>query len=159
VDIKDKNNPTILMDAIVDAYASSLQFCSRLNRSFLDALLVPFTDARDELREIKTEEAKKEEKVYPANLNDYLNYQQRYYQKYEKVIMSGIRDKFDINFREEGFTRSLSEYIDCYSDIAKMTGFGQDKSWEKKGGNTIQRYQCIRALCLTSFNINNPYSA
>jgi polyhydroxyalkanoate synthase subunit PhaC len=113
------------MDSIIDAYASSLQFYSRLNRSFLDALFVPFTDARDELREIKKEEAKKEEKVYPDNLNDYLEYQLKYYQKYEKVIMSGIRDKFDINLREEGFTRSLSEYIDGYSNMAKITGFGQ----------------------------------
>jgi polyhydroxyalkanoate synthase len=121
----DKNNPTILMDAIVDNYASSLQFHSRLNRSFLDALFVPFTDAREELREIKNEETKGEEKVYSANYIDYLKYQQKYYQKYEKVIMSGIRDKFDRNFREEGFTRSLSEYIDSYSDLGKMTYFGQ----------------------------------
>jgi hypothetical protein len=118
----DKGNPILPVDAIVDAYASSLQFYSRLNRSFLDALFVPFTDAREKLRQIR-EEVKKEE--YPVNYNDYLRYQQRYYQKHEKVIMSGIRDKFDINFREEGFTRALSEYIDGYSDIAKMTGFGQ----------------------------------
>jgi polyhydroxyalkanoate synthase subunit PhaC len=44
------------MDSIIDAYASSSQFYSRLNRSFLDALFVPFTDARDEVREIKKEE-------------------------------------------------------------------------------------------------------
>ncbi len=50
------------MDAIVDAYASSLQFYSRLNRSFLDALFVPFIDAREELREIRKEDAMKEEK-------------------------------------------------------------------------------------------------
>jgi hypothetical protein len=37
----------------------------------------------------------------------------------------GIRDKFDINFREEGFTRALCEYIDSYSDIAKTTYAGQ----------------------------------
>jgi hypothetical protein len=61
-DRKDKNNPTILMDTIVDAYASSLQFYSRLNRSFLDALFVPFIDAREELREIRKEDAMKEEK-------------------------------------------------------------------------------------------------
>ena len=42
-DRKDKSNPIIIMDAIVDAYASLLQFYSRLNRSFLDALCVPFT--------------------------------------------------------------------------------------------------------------------
>ena len=124
-DNKDKSIPTILMDSIMNAYASSLQFYSRLNRSFLDALFVPFTDALDELREIKKEEAKKEGKVYPDNLNDYLEYQLKYYQKYEKVIISGMRGKFDINLREEGFTRALSEYIDCYSDIAKITGFGQ----------------------------------
>lgn len=67
------------MDAIVDAYSSS-----RLKRSFLDALFVPFTDAREELREIKNEEAKKEESAHSANYIDYLKYQQKYYQKYEK---------------------------------------------------------------------------
>src|SRR5215207_8526142 len=125
--IKDKdNNPHALTDAIVDTYASSLQFYSRLNRSFLDALFVPFTDAREELREIRKEAKKEEEeKVYFTNFGDYIKYQQDYYKKYEKVIMSRIRDKFDINFREEGFTRSLSEYIDSYSDVAKMTGYGQ----------------------------------
>ena len=110
------------MDAIFDAYASSLQFYSRLNRSFLDALFVPFINAREEFRKIR-EEVKKEE--YPVNYNDYLKYQQQYYNKYEKVIMSAIRDKFDINFREVGFTRALSEFIDSYSTIARMTGFGQ----------------------------------
>jgi hypothetical protein len=61
-DRMDKSNPTILMDAIVDIYASSLQFYSRLNRSFLDVLFVPFTDAREELREIRKEEAKTKRK-------------------------------------------------------------------------------------------------
>src|SRR5919108_4012971 len=122
--IKD-NNPHALTDAFIDAYASSLQFYSRLNRSFLDALFVPFTDAREELREIRKEAKKEEEKLYFTNYSDYQKYQQDYYKKYEKVIMSRIRDKFDINFREEGFTRSLSEYIDSYSDLAKITGYGQ----------------------------------
>jgi polyhydroxyalkanoate synthase subunit PhaC len=39
--------------------------------------------------------------------------------------MSRIRNKFDTNFREEGFTRSLSDFIDSYLDLAKLTGFGQ----------------------------------
>ena len=42
--VKDKdkdNNPHALTDAFIDAYASSLQFYSRPNRSFLDALFVP----------------------------------------------------------------------------------------------------------------------
>jgi hypothetical protein len=47
------NQFEFIKDAFIDAYASSLQFYSRLNRSFLDALFVPFTDAREELREIK----------------------------------------------------------------------------------------------------------
>jgi polyhydroxyalkanoate synthase subunit PhaC len=38
--------------------------------------------------------------------------------------MSRIRNKIDINFREECFTRSLSEFINSYSDLAKMTGYG-----------------------------------
>jgi hypothetical protein len=45
------DNPFILTDPFVDVYASSLQFYSRLNRSFLDALFVPFTDAREEMRD------------------------------------------------------------------------------------------------------------
>jgi polyhydroxyalkanoate synthase subunit PhaC len=120
---ENKGNQILPVDAIVDAYASSLQFYSRLNKSFLDTLFVPFTDAREELRKIRKEEVKKEE--YSAHYSDYLRYQHQYYKKYEKVIMSGIRDRFDINFREEGFTRALSEYIDSHSAIAKMTGFGQ----------------------------------
>jgi hypothetical protein len=49
-DMKDKDNtPNVLIDAFVDVYASSLQFYARLNRSFLDALIEPFTDAREEL--------------------------------------------------------------------------------------------------------------
>lgn len=117
------NQFEFIKDAFIDAYASSLQFYSRLNRSFLDALFAPFTDAREELREIK-KEATEEKVPYFVGYNDYLKYQQEYYKKYEKVIMSRIRNKFDINFREEGFTRSLSEFIDSFSDLAKMTGYG-----------------------------------
>ena len=121
---EDNDNLFILTDAIVDAYATSLQFYSRLNRSFIEALFVPFTDAWEELREIR-KEVKREDKVYFTNYNDYLKYQQEYYNRYEKIIMSRIRNKFDTNFREEGFTRSLSDFIDSYSELAKLIGFGQ----------------------------------
>jgi polyhydroxyalkanoate synthase subunit PhaC len=123
-DTKDKyNNPNILIDAFVDAYASPLQFYTRLHRSFLDALFVPFTDAQEELWEIK--ESKKQDKLCFTDCSNYLKHQQEYYKKYEKIIMSRIRNKFDTNFREEGFTRSLSDFIDSYLDLAKLTGFGQ----------------------------------
>ena len=118
------NQFEFIIDAFIDACASSLQFYSRLNRSFLDALFAQSTEAREELREIK-KEATEEKVPYFVGYNDYLKYQQEYYKKYEKIIMSRIRIKFDTNFREEGFTRSLSEFIDSYSDLAKITGFGQ----------------------------------
>jgi polyhydroxyalkanoate synthase subunit PhaC len=116
------NQFEFIKDAFIDAYASSLQFYSRLSRSFLEALFIPFTDAREELREIK--KATEEKVPYFVGYYEYLKYQQEYYKKYEKVIMSRIRNKFDINFREEGFTRSLYEFIDSYSDLAKMIGYG-----------------------------------
>jgi polyhydroxyalkanoate synthase len=118
------NTPNVLIDAFVDAYASSLQFYAKLNRSFLDALIVPFTDAREELREIKKMMGK-QDKLYFTSYEDYLKYQQEYYKKYEKIMMTEIRDKFDTIFREEGFTRSLSDFVNSNSDLAKLTGFGQ----------------------------------
>ncbi|MDX1371697.1 MAG: hypothetical protein R3321_04470 [Nitrososphaeraceae archaeon] len=45
---------TNFVDSFIDAYASSTQFYSRLNSAFMDAIFVPFTDAREEeIREIK----------------------------------------------------------------------------------------------------------
>ena len=112
------NNPNILAETIVNAYASSLQFYLRLNRSFLDALSVPFTDELEELlREVKKE-----------TFTDYYNYpkyQNEYYKKYENIIMSRIRSRFDKNFREEGFTRSLSDFVNDNSELAKLAGIGQ----------------------------------
>ena len=63
----NKNNPVTLtnrnddhvksqlMETYIDAYTSSIEFYSRLNRAFIDALSVPFTDAREEIREIRNE--------------------------------------------------------------------------------------------------------
>jgi polyhydroxyalkanoate synthase len=124
-DRRDKDNiQNILTYTFVDTYASSLKFYLRLNRSFLEALSVPFTVEWEELREIKEtkEEAKKSSFT---SYYDYLRYQNEYYKKYEKIIMSRIRNKFDKNFREEEFTRSLSDFIDSNSDLAKLIGFGQ----------------------------------
>jgi polyhydroxyalkanoate synthase len=39
--------------------------------------------------------------------------------------MAMIRDRFDRNFREERFSRVLSDFVDNNSTFAKMTGFGQ----------------------------------
>ncbi|MGA7542797.1 MAG: hypothetical protein WBW34_07015 [Nitrososphaeraceae archaeon] len=60
MDTKDKdNNPNILIDVFVDAYTSSLQFYTRLYRSFLDVIFVPFTDTQEEIREIREETKKR----------------------------------------------------------------------------------------------------
>src|SRR5690606_11225073 len=57
----------------------------------------------------------------------FLNYQeqQEFYKKTEKIILAKIRDKFDTNFREKTFLTSLSEFIEAYSNLAKVTGAGQ----------------------------------
>jgi hypothetical protein len=72
MDTKDKDHNPNLINAFVDAYASSLQFYARVNKSFLEALSVPFADTQEELREIK-EEIKKQDKLYFASFNDYTN--------------------------------------------------------------------------------------
>ena len=45
----------LLMEPYIDAFASSIEFYSRVNRAFIDAFSVPLTDAREELKEIKKE--------------------------------------------------------------------------------------------------------
>jgi hypothetical protein len=123
--MRDKdNNQSTLTDAFIDAYASSFQFYSRLNRSFLEALSVQFTDEGEILREVKKETKEEAKKSSFTSYYDYLRYQNEYYKKYEKIIMSRIRNKFDKNFREEEFTRSLSDFIDSNSDLVKLIGFG-----------------------------------
>lgn len=49
---KDHDKPQ-LWETFVDTFASSIEFYSRLNSAFIDALYVPFTDAREEIKEIK----------------------------------------------------------------------------------------------------------
>ncbi|HEU5120663.1 MAG TPA: alpha/beta fold hydrolase [Candidatus Nitrosocosmicus sp.] len=110
-----------LLEAYVDTFASSIEFFSRLNSAFIDALSVPFTDAREEIKEIK-----KQVMDDDRNLLLFLNYQEQqdFYKKTEKIILSKIRDKFDTNFREKTFVISLSEFIEAYSNLAKVTGAG-----------------------------------
>jgi poly[(R)-3-hydroxyalkanoate] polymerase subunit PhaC len=57
------------------------------------------------------------------NFNSY-DKQQEFYNKSEKIILSKIRNKFDTNFREKTFVKSLSELIKSYCDLAKITGAG-----------------------------------
>ena len=85
-----------LQEAYVDIFASTVEFYYRLNSAFIDALFVPFTDARDEIKKIKTE-------VMDDGGNLFFDYQkqQQLYNKTEKIILSKIRDKFDTNFREK----------------------------------------------------------
>lgn len=116
----NSNSLSKLMDLFVDAYSSSIQFYLRLNRSFLDALFVPFMDAREEIVEIR------KGRQEGANHDPLFIYKQEYeyYRKLEKIIMAKIREKFDGNIREEGFVRSLSEFIDSSSMLAKAAGYG-----------------------------------
>ena len=128
---RDKdNNQNILTDAFVDAYASSLQFYSRLNRTFFESLSVPLLDERlpderEELLEVKKGTKRETKKSCLTDYYDYIKIQNEYYKNHEKIIMSRIRNKFDKNFREEEFTRSLSDFIDSNSGLAKLIGFGQ----------------------------------
>ena len=117
IDDRNKNNnQKTLPYAFADSIASSLQFYSNLNRSFLEALSVPFTYALKEIREPKKESF--------TDYHEYQKYEIEYYKKYEK-IMAMIRDRFDKNFREGGFTRALSDFVERNSTLAMLTGFGQ----------------------------------
>lgn len=90
-------NKPRLLEAYVDTFTSSIEFYSRLNSAFIDALSVPFTYARDEIKEIKKEVTDDSRNLL------FLNYQeqQEFYKKTEKIILSKIRNKFDTNFREK----------------------------------------------------------
>lgn len=114
------HNKSGLLEAYVDTIASSIEFYSRLNSAFIDALSVPFKDAREEIKEIKREVMDDERNLL------FLNYhqQQELYKKTEKIILSKIHDKFDTNFREKTFVISLSEFIESYCNLAKITGAG-----------------------------------
>jgi hypothetical protein len=59
------------------------------------------------------------------NLLLFLNYQkQQDFYKTEKIILSKIHEKFDTIFREKTFVISLSEFIEVYSNLVKVTGTG-----------------------------------
>ena len=105
-----------LLDICIDAYASSIQYYSRLNSAFMDALFVPFTDAREEITEIKNE-------VKETIFFDYQQ-QQEFYKEVEKILFSKIHSKFNKNFSEKSFVNSLSEFVESLSNLAKISGFG-----------------------------------
>ncbi|MFB5600747.1 MAG: alpha/beta fold hydrolase [Nitrososphaeraceae archaeon] len=116
------NNPlkyaTNFVDAYIDAFASSIEFYSRLNSAYIDAVSVPFTDAREEVRQIRNE-------IKPEEFFNYNQQQQQnLYKKIEKIIFSKIRKKFDANFREKTFVDSLSEYVESFCNFANITGTG-----------------------------------
>lgn len=113
-------NKTRLLETFVDVFASSIEFYSRVNSAFVDALSVPFSDARAEIKEIRKEVTDEGKNLF------FLNYQeqQEFYKKAEKIILSKIRNKFDSNFREKTFVISLTEFIEAYSNLAKITGAG-----------------------------------
>lgn len=125
--IKNNNNKiynnyltsTNFVDSFIDAYASSIQFYSRLNSAFMDAIFVPFTDAREEeIREIKN-------RIKPENFFNYNQQQQQeLYRKIEKITLHKIRKKFDTNFREKTFIDSLSKYVEYFCNMSNITGLG-----------------------------------
>ena len=108
-----------LVETYVDAFAYSIEFYSRVYSAFIEAFSVPFTDAREDLKEIK-----KEAIVGNALMFTSYDKQQEIYDISEKIILSKIRNKFDTNFRDKAFVASLSEFIKSYCDIAKITGAG-----------------------------------
>ncbi len=117
-----------LWETFIDTFASSIEFYSRLNSAFIAALSVPFTDAKDELNEIKkgvldNGNGNGNGKGF-SFVNISYDKQQEFYKKAEKIVLSRIRDKFDTNFREKAFVSSLSEFIESYSNLAKVTGAG-----------------------------------
>jgi polyhydroxyalkanoate synthase subunit PhaC len=114
----DKYNQLNLLDAYIDAFASSIEFYSRLNSAFIDAVSIPFTDAREEIREIRNEI--RPEEFFYCNQQQ----QQELYRKIEKIVFSKIRNKFDSNFREKTFVDSLSEFVESYCNLANITGMG-----------------------------------
>ena len=119
----NKNNPVTLtnrnddhvksqlMETYIDAFASSIEFYSRVNRAFIEAISVPLIDAREDLKEIKKEAIAGKDFMF----NSY-DKQQEIYDKSEKIILSKIRNKFDTNFRDKTFVASLSEFIKSYCD-------------------------------------------
>ncbi|WP_148687326.1 alpha/beta fold hydrolase [Candidatus Nitrosocosmicus hydrocola] len=114
------SNRSRLLEIYVDVFASSIEFYSRLNSAFIDALSVPFTDARNEIKEIKTQVIGDGRNLIFRNYQE----QQDFYKNAEKIILSKIRNKFDTNFREKTFLISLSEFMEAHSNLAKATGIG-----------------------------------
>ena len=42
-----------LIDTYINAFAGSIEFYSKLNSAFFDAVSIPFTDTRNQIKEIK----------------------------------------------------------------------------------------------------------
>lgn len=147
---------TNFVDAFIDAYASSIEFYSRLNSAFIDAISAPFTDARDEIKEIRNE----------IKHEAFCNYdqQQELYRKIEKISLSKIRDKFDTNFREKTFIDSLSEFVESFCNLINITGTGylyQNISYLNSFWNNVFIEPLRDALGRTpshKVNLGNTYS-
>ncbi len=87
-------------NAISGAYSSSLRFYSKLFEAFTYAYLISLRTFSE------NETLQKKEEL-------------------EQVIMNKIRDVFDVKFRDDDFIRALSDIVENYSKLAKLTGFGQ----------------------------------
>jgi len=107
-----------LIDNCIDAFTSAIKFYSKLNSAFIEAIYIPFSDARKQIEDIE------KEIVIERDLFLDTNKQQDFYNKIEKVILTSIRDKFEKSFREKEFVISLSEFIDSYCNLAKKMGAG-----------------------------------
>jgi len=82
------------------AYQTALRFYGMLAVAFSDAYL-----------------------IYHKTLYENKNLQNR--TEVEKITMGKIRDMFDTRFRDDRFVRTLSDFVEVYSELAKVTNFGQ----------------------------------
>lgn len=109
-----------LIDIYINSFTASIEFYSRLNSSIIEAVFAPFTNGGKMVKELKKE-------VVSDNDLSFIDpsKQQDFYNKAEKKILAEIRNKFDTNFKEKNFVNSLSEFIESYCNLAKVTGAGQ----------------------------------
>lgn len=89
------------LNPFVNAYSSSLKFYTQLSKCFLDVSPI-FSSAFYDAKELKKD---------PTEI--------------EKIAIANAREVFEKRFREESFVKSLSELVDNYAKLAKVTGFGQ----------------------------------
>ena len=118
-DPNPKHDKPFLMEIYLDALNSSVEFYSRIYHAFYDTLTLSYTKTGKDLEEIGNE-------IVPSKDELVINYdeQQDLYRKSEKIILSYIRKEFDTRFRDKNFINSLSEFVDYFCELAKITGLG-----------------------------------